>query len=164
MTLAHYVLWQLERWIIMLTLFGILTPLLSAEPLASDHGSDFGVMLLRIGLFLIFLLVFVFACGYAWRTLPALRAILPLPEKRVTEQVKLNLPPLAGSDQILDVYSYTSENTASNGFAPSNEVSDPLAQAVVNGQPGSVIKAASDLDGPLPDTILIVQRRDNPQN
>ncbi|HEX2909328.1 MAG TPA: hypothetical protein VH186_00875 [Chloroflexia bacterium] len=55
--------------------------ILSAEPLPSDSSVDFWSMLFRILLSLGILLVFVFACGLAWRTLPGLRAILPKPQR-----------------------------------------------------------------------------------
>jgi hypothetical protein len=147
----------------MYTLFSLNAPLLSAEPLASDHGPDFLGMLLRIVLFLLFLLVFVFACGYAWRTFPALRAILPLPEKRVTEQLTLNLPPLPDDEQV-EVYSYSSLEPDGEGFRPSSNAADPLAEAIADGRPGAVIQAASDPDGSFAPPILFVRREDSSPN
>ena len=147
----------------MLTLFSFNAPLLSAEPLASDHGPDFLGMVLRVVLFLLFLLVFVFICGYAWRTLPGLRAILPLPQKRVTEQLTLNLTPLSGQEPV-EVYTYSSEEPAGAGFTSPSEFADPLAEAIADGRPGRVIQAASDLDGSFAPPILFLRHEDNPSN
>lgn len=41
----------------------------------SQAGSD--TLLIRAGIFLVCLLIFVFACGFAWRKVPALRALIP---------------------------------------------------------------------------------------
>lgn len=132
--------------------------LVSGDPIRSDPGPEFFGMLLRIFLFLLFLLTFCFACGYAWRTLPALRAILPLPQKRVTEPITL-----AHDDNFYDhtppkVESYSSEDDTPN-ITVLSEQPDPLAAALADGRPGSVVKAASDLDGPAPSQPVTVLRR-----
>jgi hypothetical protein len=95
----------------MLTLLTFNGLLLAGETLDSDRGPDFAGMLLRIGLFLLFLLVFVFACGYAWRTIPALKAILPPPQKRVTEPYTLNFKPLTEEEGAEVISSSSAEQT-----------------------------------------------------
>ncbi len=153
----------------MITLYRLAAPILAGEPLSSDKGPELLGMLVRIGIFLIFLLVFVFVCGYAWRTLPGLRAILPNVEKRVSEPITLNLP---DSDEDLpspspSVESYSSISTTEpvKMVPPQPEFEkDKLASAIVDGRPGAVIQAASDLQGLPASPIVIVRREDFPQN
>jgi hypothetical protein len=54
-------------------------------------------MVNRIVLFILGLLVFCFVCGFAWRTIPALRRILPTGEKAPPPDKSFHL-----SDELLD--------------------------------------------------------------
>ncbi len=147
-------------------MFTLYSPMLAAEPLASNSGSDFSAMLVRILFFLLFLLVFVFVCGYAWRTLPGLRAILPRVEKRVRDPITLSLADEPEQESTTTT-NYISESENKLGL-PEVEVltrqKDPIASAVADGRPGSVVQVASDLDSPSAPPILFVRRIDNAQD
>lgn len=137
---------------------------MSGGALASGNtarNNGFGEMVLRIGLFMLFLLIFVFVCAYAWRTIPALRALLPRPKPQDEQtppvpRVLTYLQPVK-SDSVADA---PEENEVVKLSRPS-VYRDPLAEAIADGRPGSVVHAASDLDGlPTPPAIIILKRED----
>jgi hypothetical protein len=113
-------------------------------------NDGFGAMVLRIGLFMIGFVVFFFICGYAWKTIPALRALLPGPKPE--DQALKDEPRL--------VYrrptpSPTPEEAE---FQPQT---DAVARAIADGQPGSVVRAASLLDEDAASpSIIIIHRED----
>lgn len=127
------------------------TMLFSGEPLASNPNGEFFAMLLRITLFLVFLLVFVFVCGYAWRTLPGLKALIPPPQPQPKEEPGLTL---VEQDEIVSV----SPLRPRPGSKLDLEV-DPLVAAIADGRPGSVVQVASDLGSPAPSSPIVIVRR-----
>jgi len=136
-------------------------------------NSGLGDMILRAGIFLAFALVFFFGCAWAWRTVPALRAILPSPRPSdaAAEAEKI----------VIDLYSATASSSPSK---PQNRVvrleteeewdsqsnlagswsmsqDDRIAEAIADGRPGSVVRAASALDEDLPPPAIIIFRRED---
>lgn len=85
-------------------------------------------MMVRIGLFMLLLLVFMLVAGYAWRVVPGLRKVLP-PYQPPAEEEKPE-PRIISFNKTIPLTPVTPVET------------DPLADALADGRPGSVIKAA----------------------
>jgi hypothetical protein len=130
----------------------------------SPRNSGLGEMTLRIGLFMLGLLIFVFLCAYAWKTVPALRRILPAPKPEETK--------LEPAEPRLIIY--TPKSSTSSPVTPPSvkkvtqdtKISsllsdDPIGDAIADGRPGSVVRAASDLEGvETPAPIVFIRRED----
>lgn len=138
-------------------------PLLAGEPLPSDLNSEFWAMVLRITLFLGFLLVFVFVCGWAWRTLPGLKAILPEPpQKRLNYKEQITLAePLLELEETDETQPLITRLTKDN---PPDypDYHTTLEAALADGRPGSVVQAASEPGSQVQPPIIILHRADEP--
>ncbi len=123
----------------------------SGVPLPAGNipaNEGLGSMTLRIGLFMLAILIFMFTCGYAWKTIPALKRLVPGPKPE--EETKANRPPLIYLRPVEKIVEKVAVRPG-----------DALAQALSDGQPGSVVHAASNLeDGPSPSDIIIAKRED----
>lgn len=100
-----------------------MTIFLQSHSLPTDSGSELWAMIARITIFLLALLVFCFVCGYAWRTLPALRKILPPPQRVSPEEKRVTLV----AEEYADLDSEENEQPAtylhlSNASADSGEI------------------------------------------
>ncbi len=132
-------------------------------PLPSHPDNEFWTMIIRVGLFMLFLLVFVFVCGYAWRTLPGLKALLPPAEKRVREELHLTFKPLPiePSEGALSYYTQRTSEQDRPGVVPGAAGSvDPLAVALADGRPGTVVQAAGEPGAKSFSPIIIVRREE----
>ncbi len=139
---------------------------LAGVPIPSDNGSEFLSFLLRVVLFLLFLLAFVFTCGYAWRTLPGLKAILPNPpEKRLkaATQITLAEAELEEEDDEQDARPTLtpvkpSTPPISETVPVFNTYRDSLDAALTDNQAGAVVRAASEPGTQTPGPIIILRR------
>lgn len=135
-----------------------LGPIAGGVPLpTSSNDGTFGPMVVRIGLFLLFLLIFVFACGWAWRNVPALRRIIPPPVPPQPEET---------TEARLEVETLTTARTTVPQLVtqpPTLETPYPmgLEAAIADGRPGSVVQAAGEPDSLPQPPIVIVRRLDD---
>jgi hypothetical protein len=144
----------------------------------------------RISLFMLALVVFVVLCGLAWRYLPFLRKIVPTPqqvaemerekaEREAAARPKrtINLAaakPLAASpavtgESLVDTEQPPDSSLAVKAVHPSGDtevkgeggaVHKDLEVALTEGQPGTVVRAASDLNGVNSASPIVIVNRE----
>lgn len=154
---------------------------------SSNDGTS--TLLIRGGIFLLLMLIFIFACGYAWRKIPALRALIPefkpghssLEARLQEREASQAAEPKAGNSALATAVAPPdlSKRPLTNAGLTLTPVNRPklearpldneifssetrLEAALADGTPGSLVSTASDLDGSIHHApIVIVQRTDD---
>ncbi len=125
------------------------------------QNNGFGEMMLRIGLFMLFLLVFVFVCAYAWKILPGLRALIPGPKPAEEEVPAPRLLSFSKPIVLTPVEKQVEAKTEVEIKLTGLKQSDPLKEAIADGRPGSVVRAASDLPESQSHSPIIILKRED---